>query len=115
MGDLITVKWICTSEQSRVVCSFCLLTIDGFATLDVEDVVCNSLSIKTFFSRGWGWSGMGSGIGYVDQAHLKLKRSASQSVRTEGVYHYTWPNTIHARQMSYQRLMIRTVYGIFLK
>lgn len=65
MGDLITVRWICTSEQSSVVCSFCLLTIDGFATLDVEDVVCNSLSIKTFFSRGWGWSGMGSGIGYV--------------------------------------------------
>lgn len=36
------------------------------ATFDAEDVVGNSLSTKTFFSRGWGWRGMGAGIGYVD-------------------------------------------------
>lgn len=35
------------------------------ATFDVEDVVGNSLSTR-LFSREWGWSGMGAGIGYVD-------------------------------------------------
>lgn len=48
-----------TSEQSRVVCSSCLLTIDGFATLDVEGAVGNSLSIKTFFPGvGVEWDGV---------------------------------------------------------
>lgn len=41
-----------------MVCSFCLLTIDGFATLDVEDAVGNSLSIKTSFPGvGVEWDG----------------------------------------------------------
>lgn len=84
------------------------------ATFDVEDVVGISLSTKTFFQGvgvewdgGWNWlCGLGSS---------QTREICPYNVDTEGVYHYTWPNTVHARQRSYQRLLTWMVFGTFLK